>query len=382
MNQEIFERYLQYRFQRAGAVTAGQRLEVLQQIKEEARQGVVPLDDHSVATVDLKDPAVQAVLRGESVSLGGKTLRKKVPGFSLPKMPAGGQRKGLILLLVFLVPICLTGILFAIRNSSKIAAALALTPSATALPPTLATDVPTLAPTVTFTPTIIPTSTLLPDQVLFSSGQAAEDPTSPASIEIGGRRFVVLEGEVDKKSGVWEPSGVEWLKGTVIRKVFAIPSTMISDTNLSTGDPIRVRYRNGYTVTYALTQSEQVIVDQIELMRSNKPSIMILIYTGNLEDPYRIVLIGEIPIPVSSAPVSLASPTAVIGQRAVVLTDGARLRSSPSLNGPVINGLPFGTEIYIITLAQPVIADGVTWIFVQTPIGNGWIANDLITLVR
>ena len=376
MNQDVFERYLQYRFQRAGAVTAGQRLEVLQQIKEEARKGMVPLDESSVATLDLNDPAVQAVLRGESVSMGGQTLKKKSPMFAMPKA-SESRSKVLILVAILLIPILGAVLFLSARKASRVAA---LEAAYTATPLPTMTAAPSMevvvSPTVEI-PTEVPTNTPPSNQVLYSSGKAADEPTSPASIEIAGRRFVVLEGEVDGKSGVWQPSGVEWLRGTVVRKVFAIPQEMIEGISLTSGDPIQVRYRNGYTVTYALTQSTQVIVDQIELLRSNKPSIVILVYTGNLEDPYRTLLVGEVPVPTTSMQAA-PTATAMIGQRAIVLSDGARLRSAPSLKGSVIGGLSMGQEIFIISLAKTVEADGVIWVYVQTAIGNGWIANDLV----
>jgi len=284
VNDEVFERYLQYRFQQAGAVTAGQRLEVLNKIKEEARSGMVPLDEHSVATLDLKDPSVQAVLRGESVSVGGRTLRPPTR-FALPKA-SGTTGKLLILLAIFLIPILLGAVYISSKKNAAAREAINAALTATALAPTatvMALSSPTLA--ITETPSVVPAATLMPDQVQYSTGKAAEGPAAPASIEIGGRRLIVLQGEIDKKSGIWEPSGVEWLQGTAVRKVFAIPMEMMVDAYISIGDPISVRYRNGYTATYAVTASEPVVVDQIEILRANKPSIAVLVYTGNLEVP-------------------------------------------------------------------------------------------------
>ena len=381
MNDDVFERYLQYRFQQAGAVTAGQRLEVLNKIKEEARSGMVPLDEHSVATLDLKDPSVQAVLRGESVSVGGRTLRPPTR-FALPKA-SGTTGKLLILLAIFLIPILLGVVYISSKKNAAAREAVNAALTATALAPTATTTVlssPTLS--IIETPSAVPTATLMPDQVQYSTGKAAEGPAAPASIEIGGRRLIVLQGEIDKKSGIWEPSGVEWLQGTAVRKVFAIPMEMMVDAYISIGDPISVRYRNGYTATYAVTASEPVVVDQIEILRANKPSIAVLFYTGNLEDPYRTVIFGEIPLPPEARTSAQPTPTMPVGLRAVTLTEGVRLRQSPSLKGDLIGGLLFGMEIYVITQIPPVQSDGITWLYVQTPLGNGWVAENLITVIR
>jgi len=385
VNDEVFERYLQYRFQQAGAVTAGQRLEVLNEIKGEARSGMVPLDEHSVATLDVSEPSVQAVLRGESVSVGGKTLRPSAKRFALPSIN-GTLGKILILLAIFFIPILL-GLMYIGSKKSAAAKGISTDLTATALAQPTQTTAPeaaaTSAPATPETPTPVPTVTLVPNQVQYSEGKAAEDPTSPASIEIGGRRLVVLQGEIDKKSGVWEPSGVEWLQGTAVRKVFAIPMEMMEGASISIGDPISVRYRNGYTATYAVTTSEHVVVDQIEILRANKPSIAVLMYSGNMDDPYRTVIFGEIPLPPEARSGSAQpSPTMPVGLRAVVLSDGARLRLSPSLSSDLVGGLAFGAEIYVITQIPSVTADGVRWFYVQTPLGNGWIAETLITFIR
>lgn len=383
MNDEVFERYLQYRFQQAGAVTAGQRLDVLSEIKREARSGMVPLDEHSVATLDVNEPSVQAVLRGESVSVGGKTLHPSAKRFAMPKIN-GTSGKLLILLIIFLVPV-LFGVLFIVSKKNAAAKDLSAEQTATALALPTQTSVALVTETlaVTETPTAAPTETLVADRVQYSSGKAAEDPTSPASIEIGGRRLVVLQGEVDRNSGVWELSGVEWLQGTSVRKVFAVPMEMMDGASISIGDPISVRYRNGYTATYAVTASENVVVDQIEILRSNKPSIAILFYTGNMDDPYRTVIFGEIPLP-PEARAGSSQPTATmtVGLRAIVLSEGARLRLSPSLKSELVGGLAFGSEIYVITQIPSVESDGIRWFYVQTPLGNGWIAEDLMTYIR
>ena len=376
-----FERYLQYRFQQAGAVTAGQRLEVLNKIKEEARSGMVPLDEHSVATLDLKDPSVQAVLRGESVSVGGRTLRP-TKRFALPKA-TGTTGKILILLAIFLIPILLGFLYITLKKSAATRSAANAALTATALVPTSTVTLPpSVTPAITETLSVVPTATLMQDQVQYSEGKAAEGPASPASIEIGGRRLVVLQGTIDKKSGVWVPSGVEWLEGTAVRKVFAIPMEMMVGASISIGDPISVRYRNGYTATYAVTDSAQVVVDQIEVLRSNKPSIAVLMYTGNLEDPYRTVIFGEIPLPPEAKTSAQPTPTMPVGLRAVTLSEGVRLRQSPALNGELINGLPFGTEIYVITQIPSVVSNDIRWFYVQTPFGNGWVAENLITFIH
>ena len=332
MNKEIFEKYLQYRFERANAITPGQRLEVLEEVRADAQRGMVPIDENTMASLDLNDPAVQAVLRGENVSMGAHSAKRK-----RGKVPNSDRNKLFIVAAIVLVPILLALLFLGYRGRAKAAAnAPTETPLASATPTTDPVMIAqqTLSAQATQTqaalmaeasPTLPPTETPPPQQVLYSSGIAADEPTAPASIEIAGRRFVVLEGQVDSKTGVWEPEGVEWLLDTAVRKVFAIPLEMLKDAQLTVGDPIYVRYRNGYTVTYALTQATDVIVDQIEILNSNKPSMVIIAYTGNFDDPHRLILVGEIPVPFQSRE-NAPAPTAIPGMRAVVIGDGVRLR--------------------------------------------------------
>ncbi len=48
----------------------------------------------------------------------------------------------------------------------------------------------------------------------------------------------------------------------------------------------------------------------------------------------------------------------------------------------MIGGLAFGSEIYVITQIPSVETDNIRWYYVQTPLGNGWIAENLITFIR
>jgi hypothetical protein len=94
------------------------------------------------------------------------------------------------------------------------------------------------------------------------------------------------------------------------------------------------------------------------------------------------VIFGEIPLPPEARISAQPTATPPVGLRAVTLTEGVRLRKSPSLKGDLIGGLLFGMEIYVITQIPPVQSDGITWSYVQTSLGNGWVAENLITLIR
>ncbi len=382
----VFEKYLSYRFQRDGAVTPGQKLEVLRSVRADAERGQVPTDERTVVTLDTSDPSVQAVLRGESVSMGlGAPKRRK-------KSLAGNpdRNKYLILAAAFFIPLLLTFLFLGVRSRSKAAAAFeAEAAEFTATPDLLAliaeTQTAMAMPTEEFEEIItatlvVPTPTL--DSVLYAPvpGQAGQDPTNPASIELGGRLFILQQGEVDRKSGLWNPQQPEWLEETLLRRVFALPRSYLENAGITPGGHIMLRLRNGELVDYVITTILQIPLNQIEVLTSNRPSIVILTIdeeNGQAPTLDRLVVVGEVPIPYQPEEMqqqvrdlSGAIRYSGMGQ--------ARLRKEPSLTGEVIDLLPADTVISIPYPIQREAEDGLTWVFVESVLGSGWLAEDLI----
>ena len=132
MNKEIFEKYLQYRFEHANAITPGQRLEVLEEVRADAQRGMVPIDENTMASLDLKDPAVQAVLRGENVSMGAHSAKRK-----RGRVQNSDRNKLFIMAAIVLVPILLALLFLGYRGRAKAAAnAPTETPLASSTPTT------------------------------------------------------------------------------------------------------------------------------------------------------------------------------------------------------------------------------------------------------
>ncbi len=154
-DEELFESYLEYRIQRDGALTPGQKLSVVRQLQEEARQGRVPSGPNSVVNVPLESPVVQAILRGEPISVGNTSMRRKSRVESL----SVGQRLGILgglALLVIVVPLAL----FLLLGSRKDAPE--QTPTAAPSQTVAPTDTPTPLPTNTIIPTETVTGTPAP----------------------------------------------------------------------------------------------------------------------------------------------------------------------------------------------------------------------------
>jgi len=93
------------------------------------------------------------------------------------------------------------------------------------------------------------------------------------------------------------------------------------------------------------------------------------------------VLVGEIPVPFQSRE-NVPAPTLIPGMRAVVIADGVRLRQLPTLTANTLSSLSIGMEVLVMSNVQPLVSDSMQWVFVNSPLGSGWVAQDLLTILR
>lgn len=362
MNDEtqIFEGYLEHRIQRANALTPGQKLDVIRQLQEEAHQGTIPSGPNSVVRIPLDSPVVQAVLRGEPISVGDTTVRRKTGVQSM----STGQKLGILggMTILMVVAVVTLVLLFGTRKAAP-EPTTTLSPTETLVP----TEPPTLIPTDTPIPTDLPTETPVP--ALFGgSGSPGEEANAPASIEIKGRLFVLQQGKVDDQTGTWNPEGPEWLAGTEVRRVLTLPIAQVSDLPVVPGDQVTLRTRNGRVVVYPVTQVLQLTPNEIEAFMSLSPSVIVSLFDASqVNDIARPVIIGEL----SGPPEATATP--VTGQ--ALTTNALNLRATPSMTSAVIAGLQKGTWVAVPYPIQTQTAEGQVWIFVHTPLGNGWVSR-------
>jgi hypothetical protein len=90
----------------------------------------------------------------------------------------------------------------------------------------------------------------------------------------------------------------------------------------------------------------------------------------------RLVVIGEIPVPDQPREINEPKPLRASVRDGV---DGAaRLRVEASLTGEVIELLPVDTVLSVPYPLQRVEEDGLTWVYVHSALGSGWLAETLI----
>lgn len=311
--KEAFAHYLHTRFARADAITPGQKIQVVAALRRETHElGRVPLPGGPVR-VDVSNDAVQAALHGRAVSVDGQMVRGQKTGIASAEGLArlGNGPKVAILAGIFLLPLLLViGFVFVRGRATAAAAATPTavaattasqvllssidepTPTATptAVPPSATPDLPTPLPTPLI---IIVTPTPFPALQIHERGNVAESGNDPASLELAGFAYILTTGTVS--NGLWQPRGAEWLEGTQLRRVVAVPY----DENLlaalfAAAGPIRLRLRSGEIVTYDLAEVARVSRTEIDSLISPRPSIAIVLYgeeTGAGDT--RWVVIGE-----------------------------------------------------------------------------------------
>jgi hypothetical protein len=210
-------------------------------------------------------------------------------------------------------------------------------------------------------------------------GGPAENSRDPVSVEIRGRVFVVSKGQVDK-DGKWVPDGPQWLAGTEVRRVFAIPYDALADIagEIGAGETIYVRTRGGQVLKYRVRDTVKVMANQIESFFSLYPSIAISLpmQEGDVKSVERIVIFGEAEEDQATAESSAPSPS--IMPNAYTAAD-VNLRDNPGLKSNVLIGLPRGTPLVIVSVPT-VSVDGLTWVYVQSPYGFGWLASNYVKL--
>ncbi len=289
--RQVFEEYLDYRTREAGAITLGQQIEMVRTLRREAReQGLLPIGPGQVAQVDVRDPAVRSLLEGRAVSLGGETAASAK---KLGSRPAGLSTpvKLAIVGAAALLPIVFVVLLMAFMGKGKARAQVTPTPEVTATPVPTFTSTPTQVITGTATPW--PTATPTPYNVaLFLAEGAGRGGNDPASVEISGYSFVLGQGEA--RDGVWNPQGSEWLKGSEVRRVMAVPyahDVAAAFQGLAPGEPIKVRLRSGEVVEYRTVAVERVKRHEIEVMTDKRPGLTLILYGERAGE--RWVLLGE-----------------------------------------------------------------------------------------
>jgi hypothetical protein len=108
----------------------------------------------------------------------------------------------------------------------------------------------------------------------------------------GGWYFDIQKSFMD--NGQWKPQAAEWLEGSYVRRVIAIPWNEQSEAvvrTFSKDDKIQLYMSNEDIFAYRVTEVKQVPQDDTNILNSVKPSLVIILYQPKSE--MRWVVIAE-----------------------------------------------------------------------------------------
>ncbi len=153
-------------------------------------------------------------------------------------------------------------------------------PLSSVIPPAVT---PTMAVVSQSTPTVlVPT-------VPADAGTVNYGPYEPVNVDLAGVSFALSTSSPVTEGGQWLPTGAEWLIGTDLRRVIALPysdSTKDTIEAMRPADIIRVKLANGDVIEYAFVQVERLGVQRTDVLTSMEPSLVIILYGDATSDRY------------------------------------------------------------------------------------------------
>ena len=282
---ELFTKYFDQLAAQRGCFSVQDKLELERELRTSAvEQGTVPISLTQLARVDVSDPRLQAVLTGQEVSLGGVmvgaekgTARQRLAGM-------GNGSKVLVMLVIGILPMLIFIGFLAASNKTKGSPTVTSTVTLTS----------TFPPTATLTPTKPTTLPSTPYALVLNNDDAnvARGPNDPVSVEFGGVAYELTRSKLE--NGEWNPVLAEWLDGSELRRVVAVPFSQEvgqAVARLKYGDILRLRLGSSEVVEYLLVNIARLKRHQIEVLSSLSPSLAIVLHSERASERY--VLIGE-----------------------------------------------------------------------------------------
>lgn len=145
-------------------------------------------------------------------------------------------------------------------------AAIILTFSRQTPPPAVVVVIPTITPT--------PSDRPYPLSIIFP----------------GGWEFSLQRGSADATT--WKPNTGIWIEGTELRRVVAVPwnkQTQAVVNSLETGDIFKLLFSNYQEISYRVTETRRVAVDDNSILTDRVPSLAVILYQENSTDRWVVI---------------------------------------------------------------------------------------------
>jgi hypothetical protein len=186
----------------------------------------------------------------------------------------------------------------------------------------------------------------------------ARGPNDPVSVEFGGVAYELTRSKLE--NGEWSPVLAEWLDGTELRRVVAVPFSQEvgqAVSRLKYGDILRLRLGSSEVVEYLLVNIARLKRHQIEVLSSLSPSLAVVLHNERASERY--VLIGEAlqPCPGDCSNLT-ATALLVTPTQTIIPTDTPTPTASPTITltpTPWLDFTPPAVVSVVITETQTVI---------------------------
>jgi hypothetical protein len=115
----------------------------------------------------------------------------------------------------------------------------------------------------------------------------------PVGLELpGGWHFAIQRGQI--VDGKWTPLRPEWLAGTEVRRVVAIPWSRQVEAVVKTlepGDIIKLEMSNGDLFGYKVESVSQVPASDASILNDAKPSLALILYASGVDNRWVVFAI-------------------------------------------------------------------------------------------
>jgi hypothetical protein len=113
----------------------------------------------------------------------------------------------------------------------------------------------------------------------------------PSQIEFpGGVSLSLNRGII--QNGQWQPNSAEWLTGTNVRRVVALPGVKPLEamiTSLQPGDTLNIKLTNGQAEKYQVQELKQIPRTQVDILSGNSPSLVVILMQPDVENRWVVI---------------------------------------------------------------------------------------------
>jgi hypothetical protein len=132
---------------------------------------------------------------------------------------------------------------------------------------------------------------LPPPVVTRPSGEQVSGAPVPSGLKLAGGWFFPLERNtiVD---GKWKPVAAEWLEGSEVRRVIAIPWNAQTEAVIQTfgkGDEFELYFDNNDLIVYTVNEVKRVPVGDVSIFQDRRPTLAVVLYQEESDERWVVV---------------------------------------------------------------------------------------------